>query len=186
MAKFKRVPLHDKANFATIRRNPELAYFDRTSYILAMRDTLADALLFLRPRRFGKSLTVDMLECLHGVQYKDDYQMLFEVCSNTFFFFSPVFFIDFLAYYLQGLDIDEVLKAKKILPKEWLILRFDFSMLDRSEDPGLTQLSLRNCINDSIKTYCQVRYNSANKKRFLPNINSKGIQDLYYEICVWV
>ena len=31
-----------------------------------------------------------------------------------------------------------------------------------------------------------IPYNSANKKRFLPNINSKGIQDLYYEICVWV
>ena len=86
MAKFKRFPLHDKANFATIRRNAELAYFDRTSYILAIRDTLADALLFLRPRRFGKSLTVDMLECFHGVQYKADYQTLFKVCSNTFFF----------------------------------------------------------------------------------------------------
>ena len=32
----------------------------------------------------------------------------------------------------------------------------------------------------------RIPYNSADKKRFLPNINSKGIQDLYYKICVWV
>lgn len=66
-----------------------------------------------------------------------------------------LFFLFFLTRVLI-LDIGEAVKAKKILPNEWLILRFDFSMLDRSEDPGLAQLSLRNCINDCIKTYCQV------------------------------
>ena len=48
--------------------------------------------------------------------------------------------------------------------------------------------TLKDLIGNMVEFY---RYdhdqdNSANKKRFLPNINSKGISNLYYEICVWV
>ncbi|MEN9613096.1 MAG: hypothetical protein RLZZ628_3910, partial [Bacteroidota bacterium] len=33
--------------------------------------------MFLRPRRFGKSLFTSMLECYYGIQYKDDFKSLF-------------------------------------------------------------------------------------------------------------
>ena len=37
-------------------------------------------------------------------------------------------------------------------------------------------------VNEKVNVGIRLPYNSANKKRFLPNINSKGIKNLYYEI----
>jgi hypothetical protein len=78
-AKFNHFPQHDAADFRKIRCNPSLVYFDRTKYILNIENIRAEALLFLRPRRFGKSLIVSMMDYFHGIQYRDDYAMLFEV-----------------------------------------------------------------------------------------------------------
>src|SRR3954447_24351129 len=36
--------------------------------------------LVCRPRRFGKSLTIAMLRCFHGFQYRDQYK-LFDLCG---------------------------------------------------------------------------------------------------------
>jgi Predicted AAA-ATPase len=55
-----------------------MVYFDCTKYILNIENIRAEALLFLRPRRFGKSLIVSMMGYFHGIQYRDDYAMLFE------------------------------------------------------------------------------------------------------------
>src|SRR5437773_2379870 len=42
------------------------AYFDRTRYISALHE-IDNQILFFRPRLFGKSLTVGMLEHFHGL-----------------------------------------------------------------------------------------------------------------------
>ncbi|KAF8540982.1 hypothetical protein BDD12DRAFT_830739, partial [Trichophaea hybrida] len=51
-------------------RTKGVAYFDRTRYITTI-DSCDEALLFLRPRRFGKSLTLSMLHYFHGVEHKN-------------------------------------------------------------------------------------------------------------------
>jgi Predicted AAA-ATPase len=78
-AKFNNFPQHDAADFREIRSNPSMVYFDRTKYILNIENIQAKALLFLRPRRFGKSLIVSMMDYFHGIQYWDDYPILFKV-----------------------------------------------------------------------------------------------------------
>ena len=57
------------------------AYFDRTRYISEI-DKLDNFILFCRPRRFGKSLTLSMLEHFHGLQYADEHQTFYQVCDS--------------------------------------------------------------------------------------------------------
>jgi len=65
------------SDFGKLRRKGSY-YIDRTSYIEALEaDNAAEYILFLRPRRFGKSLWVSTLQHYYGVEYKDDFQRLF-------------------------------------------------------------------------------------------------------------
>ena len=56
------------------------AYFDRTRYISVLEDS-DKCILFCRPRRFGKSLTISMLEHFHGLQYANEHQTFYQVCN---------------------------------------------------------------------------------------------------------
>ena len=90
-AKFRCFPTNDKSDFGQLRTDPELGYFDRTQYISVLRRYKENVLLFLRPRRFGKSLTLSMLAHFHGVEHKDRYDELFQVQSNNVSFLSFYF-----------------------------------------------------------------------------------------------
>ena len=60
-------------NFSKLLQREGQAYFDRTGYIFKLLE-LSTSILFCRPRRFGKTLTVNMLEHFHGLQYADEHQ----------------------------------------------------------------------------------------------------------------
>ncbi|KAF8532961.1 hypothetical protein BDD12DRAFT_901079 [Trichophaea hybrida] len=68
-------PLSTYANFGRIRLE-NFSYFDKTGYIPSLCKP-GDATLICRPRQFGKSLTVSMLQHFHGFQYKGKYEELF-------------------------------------------------------------------------------------------------------------
>jgi Predicted AAA-ATPase len=68
------------ANFGRILGEQGQVYFDRTRYISVL-DRFKKPILFLRPRRFGKSLTVNMLEHFHGLQYMDAHKSIYQVCD---------------------------------------------------------------------------------------------------------
>ena len=55
------------------------AFFDRTRYISVLNTLGKKPVLFLRPRRFGKSLTVNMLAHFHGVQHMDAHKSIYQV-----------------------------------------------------------------------------------------------------------
>ncbi|KAF8537832.1 hypothetical protein BDD12DRAFT_201139 [Trichophaea hybrida] len=84
-------------------RTKGVAYFDRTRYITTI-DSFDEALLFLRPRRFGKSLTLSMLHYFHGMEHKIHYAKAF-----------------------KNLDVDKDVQDKKIFPNQYLVLELDFS-----------------------------------------------------------
>jgi hypothetical protein len=75
-------PRHFRSGYASF---PEMlmqngrAYFDRTRYISVLED-IDNVILFCRPPRFGKSLTISMLEHFHGLQYADEHQTCYKVC----------------------------------------------------------------------------------------------------------
>lgn len=59
-----------------VRMRTEGAYYiDRTAYIRELEKT--SYVMFLRPRRFGKSLLVSMLQCYYDVHYADRFDELF-------------------------------------------------------------------------------------------------------------
>ena len=60
------------SDFSDIRQLPGLAYFDKTEYIPVLeKGSLVQ--LVCRPRRFGKSLTVSVLQYFHGCQFRNQY-----------------------------------------------------------------------------------------------------------------
>jgi hypothetical protein len=67
--------------FSNVLQKEGQAYFDRTRYIFKLHK-LDNFILFCRPRRFGKSLTVSMLEHFHGLQYAGEHQSLYKVYNN--------------------------------------------------------------------------------------------------------
>jgi hypothetical protein len=65
-----------QADFATLRADKSL-YIDRTAYIRTMENESNRNLIFVRPRRFGKSLWLSILQYYYGIQYKDKFDTLF-------------------------------------------------------------------------------------------------------------
>jgi len=63
------------SDFGALRKRYDY-YVDRTRYIQALEKG-GDYILFLRPRRFGKSLWVSTLHHYYGLEYKEDFQQLF-------------------------------------------------------------------------------------------------------------
>ena len=69
----KRIP-YGMMNFAVIRRD-DCYYVDKTRFIPIIED--ADKFFFfIRPRRFGKSLTVSMLQHYYDIAAKDKFDAL--------------------------------------------------------------------------------------------------------------
>lgn len=48
-------------------------FVDRTPYIAQLEQLAEPYLFFLRPRRFGKSLFVSMLQCYYGLEYAETF-----------------------------------------------------------------------------------------------------------------
>ena len=65
-----------QADFKTLITSQKL-YIDRTAYIQAMENESNTNLIFVRPRRFGKSLWLSILQYYYGVEYKDNFDILF-------------------------------------------------------------------------------------------------------------
>ncbi len=71
----KRIPSLT-SNYATLIS--ENAYFvDKTQFIIKLEELNFKYLFFLRPRRFGKSLLLSVLEYYYGIQHKDRFEELF-------------------------------------------------------------------------------------------------------------
>lgn len=71
----KRLP-SKTSNYADLIESG-MYYVDKTAFIQTLESISDKYLFFLRPRRFGKSLTISMLEHYYGVQYKEKFDALF-------------------------------------------------------------------------------------------------------------
>ena len=52
-------------------------YVDRTQYIALLESLGEQYITFLRPRRFGKSLFISILQHYYGLEYKEDFKRIF-------------------------------------------------------------------------------------------------------------
>ncbi|MEY4904641.1 MAG: hypothetical protein RLZZ292_2456 [Bacteroidota bacterium] len=110
---------YGKSDYRTMIENGYF-YQDRTSYLQTLEDWGPTYLLFLRPRRFGKSLWISTLHYYYGVQYKENFEALF---GNTFIGKNPT-------------------------PKanEYLVLSFDFSGINTETPRGVFDGFLSNTL----------------------------------------
>ena len=62
-----------------IRIKSEDFYFiDKTPYIEMIENYPSSYLMFLRPRRFGKSLLIAILEAYYDIYFKEDFDAIFK------------------------------------------------------------------------------------------------------------
>ena len=93
------------SNYETIARENRI-YVDKTMYIEKLENLSDSNIMFLRPRKFGKTLFTSTLECYYDLLKKDEFEELF---SNTYIGKNP-----------------------SNLRNSYHILRFNFSGIDTS------------------------------------------------------
>jgi hypothetical protein len=86
-------------------------YQDRTSFLQTLEDWGSTYLLYLRPRRFGKSLFISTLHYYYGLQYQKDFDNLF---GKTFIGANPT-----------------------PNANTYMVLNFDFSSINTSTEQGV-------------------------------------------------
>ena len=121
-----------KSDFGKIRQLPGLAYFDKTEYIPVLEKGSVVQLV-CRPRRFGKSLIVSMLQYFHGFQFRTKYNQLFE-----------------------DLDVNKAVQNGIVQPGQYLILHFDFSRVARPPDIDESVESLKREISRGLSKFMHV------------------------------
>ena len=67
---------YGKSNFKSVIEENNY-YVDKTQYIEYLENSDSDYVFLLRPRRFGKSLFVSMLQYYYGIQYKENFHNFF-------------------------------------------------------------------------------------------------------------
>jgi hypothetical protein len=120
------------SDFSKIRQLPGLAYFDKTEYIPVLEKGSVVQLV-CRPRRFGKSLIVSMLQYFHGFQFRTKYNQLF-----------------------KDLDVNKAVQNDIVQPGRYLVLHFDFSRVARPPNIDESVESLERVINRGLLKFIHV------------------------------
>jgi hypothetical protein len=120
---------YGESNFKKLVVN-DFFYQDRTQYIPLLEQWQCQYQVFLRPRRFGKSLFISILQHYYGVNYAADFQTLFGKC------------------YIGKHPTPDA--------NQYMILRFEFSRIDTSTQERTYAGFLSNTImavRDFLSTY---------------------------------
>ncbi len=125
-------------------RSENYFYIDRTTHIKFIEEA-GNQLLFLRPRRFGKSLLLSMLENYYDVAKVDDFEELF-----------------------ANLAIG---KNPTPIHNKYLVMKWDFSVIKTYRDITDIEHSLNNYINEAIDNFSS-RYESFLTRKI--NINPEN------------
>jgi hypothetical protein len=150
--KIKRIP-YGLANYERVVQT-NCYYVDKTMYLNTIEEA-SDYLFFIRPRRFGKSLLLSMMEMYYDVHYKDRFEELFK---GTWVFDHPTS--------ERG---------------SYLVLSFNFSAVDPS--PGEVEASFLNQVQDTalkfISKYCDYLSANPNRDYFVEKIKeSRSASDI--------
>lgn len=107
-------------------------FVDRTNYIERLEQLGEKFLIFLRPRRFGKSLWISILQHYYGLEHRADFERLFG------------------RYYIG--------RNPTSLANSYLVLRLEFSRIDTASETGTYQGFLSNVregVQACMQTYAE-------------------------------
>ena len=144
--------LYGNANYEEIVSKN--GYFvDKTQYIEKLE--LVENPVFLRPRRFGKSLLCRILECYYNIRQKDDFDRLF---ADTYIGKNPT-----------------------LLKNSFFVLHLDFSVVDPNGDISYIEKSFNHICNTAIQSLLR-RYSKWFQERVvsfsLENTAAQNINDI--------
>ena len=120
----KKLP-YGKSDFKDVKTEGYY-YIDKTDFIPKIENS-SDFLFFLRPRRFGKSLLISMLEAYYDIYYKEQFN---EIFKDTYILTNPT-----------------------PLKSSFYIMRFDFSGIDITDYKNSFRVNLLNTIDSFLKKY---------------------------------
>ncbi len=107
-------------------RSEDYYFVDKTDYIKKL-ELYGRFILFLRPRRFGKSLLIAILEAYYDIHYKDEFDTLFK---DTY-----------------------IIKHKSQEASSYMVLRFDFSAIDISNVEESFRYDLQLTLKSFVERY---------------------------------
>jgi len=70
--------IYGNSNFRKVKINNDYLYIDKTKYIERLERLNEDFVIFLRPRRFGKSLFLSTLQYYYDENSKDEFEQIFQ------------------------------------------------------------------------------------------------------------
>lgn len=101
-------------------------FVDRSDHIHTLEE-MGKQLLFLRPRRFGKSLLLSMLENYYDMARAGEFEQLFGRLA--------------------------IGQNPTLLHNQYLVMRWDFSVVDPQGSPEQVKQALHNHINNAVKAF---------------------------------
>lgn len=128
-------------------------YVDKTHFIAKLESISDKYLFFLRPRRFGKSLHLSMLEHYYGIQHKDRFQDLFG------------------EYYIGKTDNTTPLK------NSYYVLSFNFSGIE-TQTAELIQRNFDVEVRTSLRDFL-ILYKICDKGKIDDNLNIDGSTNMF-------
>jgi len=111
MNKLKKIP-YGLADYKDIKEN-NYYFVDKTIFIEKLENLNESYLIFLRPRRFGKSLFLSMLHYYYDVNYKNDFKNLY---GDTYIGKNPTNKANkylIMRFNFSGIDINDVEESFK-------------------------------------------------------------------------
>jgi hypothetical protein len=152
-----RIP-YGKSDYRTMVKE-NYFYQDRTPYLETLENWDSTYLLYLRPRRFGKSLLISTLQYYYGIEYQKEFDTLF---GHTYIGKNPT------------------PHANK-----YMILRFDFSAINTATEQSVFDGFLSNVLN-GIGTFLGIYadyFSDDQKKEILSQKEpQEAIKKLFYHV----
>ncbi|NEW60387.1 AAA family ATPase [Sulfurovum sp. bin170] len=78
--------IYGESNFKKIKVDDDYLYIDKTKFIETLESMNESFFIFLRPRRFGKSLFLSTLQYYYDENSKDEFEAIF---ADTYIGKSP-------------------------------------------------------------------------------------------------
>ena len=129
----KKIP-YGQADYKRIKEE-KFYYVDKTRFIEKLENLNESYLVFLRPRRFGKSLFIAMLHYYYDKHYKDDFKMLY---GDTYIGKHPTKLANkylIMRFNFSGVDVNDVEKSfKKYLLRELKSFISKYNLLIEIDD----------------------------------------------------
>ena len=148
-------------------------YIDKTSAISLIEENNVDVMLFTRPRRFGKTLFISMLDYFYNIENSSDNKKLFNgldiyktkyIENQGKYPTISITLKDIIApsfdALLKGLS-DKFIPIIKKIKKLWALEKEDLNLLDRMNEYDYSALS------KAILTFTRLYYENYNKKVIL-------------------